>query len=152
MVKSDECLFDGRQIGVEEAKQALGEARRSRALVPIFFCTECSEQVDPHIAGNGSPARFEHRKRNAACSLSVPRQGLHRIDELPDTNWIDTAELAKRLAGGDAYIRTFRGAVKGLALRQDLNPEAPSVIVVGKGPQIEKRARLLLQSGTAVPT
>ena len=49
---------------------------------------------------------------------------------------ISTKTLAARLAGGDDYIRTKRGRVRGLALRTDLNPEAPEVIVVGMGPRV----------------
>jgi predicted HNH restriction endonuclease len=65
---------------------------------------------------------------------------------------ITTAELAARTAGGDDYIRTKNNKVKGLALRLDLNPEAPSVIVVGKGPIIVKKARILADSMMGVPT
>ncbi|WP_179258548.1 DUF3883 domain-containing protein [Caballeronia sordidicola] len=65
---------------------------------------------------------------------------------------IDAAELARLTAGGDDYIRTKDGEVKGLALRLDLNEEAPEVIVVGKGPRIEHRAKLLLDTPYAVPT
>ncbi|MBK5152388.1 DUF3883 domain-containing protein [Burkholderia sp. R-69608] len=64
---------------------------------------------------------------------------------------INTAELARLTAGGDDYIRTKDGEVKGLALRLDLNEGAPEVIVVGKGPRIEHRARLLLDTSHAVP-
>lgn len=42
--------------------------------------------------------------------------------------------------------------MKGLALRRELNSTAPGYVVVGKGPNIEARARLFLKSGVAVPT
>lgn len=60
----------------------------------------------------------------------------------------------KRLltAGGDDYIRTKDGQVKGLALRLDLNEGAPEIIVVGKGPRIEQRAMRLLETPHGVPT
>ena len=69
----------------------------------------------------------------------------------PDS-WITTAELAIRTAGGDDYIRTKGGEVKGLALNPSLNHDAPNVVVVGKGPRIEARAKLFVESGLTVPT
>lgn len=69
----------------------------------------------------------------------------------PDS-WITTAELAIRTAGGDDYIRTKGGEVKGLALNPSLNHNAPNVVVVGKGPRIEARAKLFVESGLTVPT
>lgn len=64
---------------------------------------------------------------------------------------VTTKELAEITAGGDDYIRTKRNVVKGLALRMDLNPDAPDAIVFGKGPRVETRASLLLESGAVVP-
>lgn len=62
-----------------------------------------------------------------------------------------TKELALELAGGDSYIRTKNGEVKGLAITTDKNPEAPDVIVVGNGPRIVANARLFLEAQTFVP-
>jgi len=62
-----------------------------------------------------------------------------------------TNELAKKLAGGQSYIRTKDGDVKGLAIRKDKNPEAPDIIVVGTGPRIVANAHLFLESGKYVP-
>ena len=64
---------------------------------------------------------------------------------------VTTAELANLLAGGDDYIRTKSNRVLGLALRTDLNPDAPDFVVFGKGPRIISRAELFLSSGVAVP-
>lgn len=64
---------------------------------------------------------------------------------------LTTAELASALAGGDSYIRTRDGNVLGLALRRDLNPKAPNIVVVGKGPRIEANANLLMGWGQPVP-
>ena len=69
----------------------------------------------------------------------------------PDS-WITTAELALRTAGGDDYIRTKDNKVKGLALNPVLNEDAPKIVVVGKGPNIEARAKRFLESDIAVPT
>ena len=67
-------------------------------------------------------------------------------------SWITTAELAQRTAGGDDYIRTKDNKVKGLALNPVLNEDAPEIVVVGKGPNIEARAKRFLESDIAVPT
>jgi len=65
--------------------------------------------------------------------------------------FLTTTELAKATAGGDDYIRTKHNEVRGLALRLDINPDAPDVIIFGTGPRIKKRAQLFLDSGRAVP-
>jgi hypothetical protein len=64
---------------------------------------------------------------------------------------VTTSQLAKDTAGGDNFIRTKGGLVKGLALRLDLNPDAPTVVIVGKGAQREARAKKLLGITTAIP-
>ncbi len=64
---------------------------------------------------------------------------------------LTTDELAKTLAGGDSFIRTKGGEVKGLAVTTDKNPEAPDVIIVGKGPRKISNAKLFLESGLFVP-
>ena len=65
---------------------------------------------------------------------------------------VTTAQLARDTAGGDNFIRTRGGIVMGLALRRELNPDAPSIVIVGKGIQREARAINYLESGIAVPT
>jgi Domain of unknown function (DUF3883) len=64
---------------------------------------------------------------------------------------ITTSQLIVSTAGGDDFIRTKNGRVVGLALRKDLNPDAPEVIIVGRGPRRESRAKLLEQQATPVP-
>ena len=66
-------------------------------------------------------------------------------------NTVTTKELGKLLAGGDSYIRTKNGEVKGLAINFDKNPDAPEIIVIGDGPIIIKNAQLLLASNKYVP-
>lgn len=68
-----------------------------------------------------------------------------------DSN-ITTAQLRKATAGGDSYIRTRNNLVVGLALRPDLNPAAPGVVLVGRGPRIVAAADLFHKQGHAVPT
>lgn len=65
---------------------------------------------------------------------------------------ITTAELARITAGGDGYIRTSKNQVVGLALTKKKNPDAPEIVVFGRGPRIERTAELLLEQGRAVPT
>lgn len=65
---------------------------------------------------------------------------------------ITTAELAAATAGGDDYIRTKDGVIKGIALNLRLNLGAPDVVVVGKGPRVQTKAQWLLASGESVPT
>jgi hypothetical protein len=65
--------------------------------------------------------------------------------------YVDTKRLGELLAGGDDYIRTKENVVKGLALTRALNPDAPEVVVFGKGPRVVARAELFLRSGQAVP-
>jgi hypothetical protein len=68
------------------------------------------------------------------------------------TNIINTEELKKRTAGGDSYIRTKDGEVKGLAITIKKNPKAPNIITVSnKGPRIIKNAELLANTKIAVP-
>lgn len=84
--------------------------------------------------------------------MSVPATGRGPTHPpLRPPSWITTAELARRTAGGDDYIRTKDGDVKGLALRSDLNEDAPEIVVVGKGPKIQARAILFASSGKSVP-
>lgn len=64
---------------------------------------------------------------------------------------LTTDELAQELAGGDSYIRTKNNIVKGLAVRTDLNPEAPEVIVVGTGVRIIANAKLFVEQKQYVP-
>ncbi len=64
---------------------------------------------------------------------------------------IDGPTLARLTAGGDGYIRTLDNEVRGLALNPDKNPDAPEVVIVGKGPVIMANAHRFAQSKAAVP-
>lgn len=68
------------------------------------------------------------------------------------TKLITTKQLAAATAGGDNAIRTKKGQVVGLALRLDMNPDAPYVIIVRKGVQRERRAQLATIQDCHVPT
>lgn len=138
------CNFEQHEISVQEAIRLRQIARTDHRPTPAFTCIECGQPVRPHKGGGHTPAHFEHFQRNNNCSLShIPKR---------QKNSINTTELARLTAGGDDYIRTYNNEVKGLALRLDLNERAPEIIIVGKGPRIEHRAELLLNTPHAVPT
>lgn len=64
---------------------------------------------------------------------------------------LSTDELRIRYAGGDSYIRTKDNDVKALAVKTELNPDAPEIIIVGKGKIKEKNAKLFYASKKTVP-
>lgn len=68
------------------------------------------------------------------------------------TSLLTTKQLERASAGGDDFIRTAKGRVVALALRRDLNPDAPDVIIVGRGVRRELRARLVASQGGTIPT
>jgi hypothetical protein len=70
---------------------------------------------------------------------------------LPLHQIIDTDTLANLTAGGTDFIRTKDGKVKGIAIRRDLNPEAPKIVLVGYGEKRQNRARLYVEQAIAVP-
>lgn len=153
MTKAITCLVDGVETSIEAALLSRSEAKAQRRKAPVCICVECGEVVDAQNEGVGSPAHFEHRARNRQCSLSVPATGRGQaLSAIRPPSWITTDELGIRTAGGDDYIRTKGGEVKGLALNPNLNHDAPSVVVIGKGPRIEARAKLFVESGLTVPT
>lgn len=142
MATATYCNFESRVIDVSEALSV----NAVRKVAP-FHCIECGLPVWPHQSGGRVPAHFEHYKRNKNCSLSHKKRLKKNGSVL-----IDTKTLAAITAGGDSYIRTKAGEVKGLALRRDLNELAPEILVVGRGPQIERRAKLLLATNRGIPT
>ncbi len=81
--------------------------------------------------------------------------GTERTDYIESAGFsmkiLTTDEIAEKLAGGQSYIRTKDGDVKGLAIRKDKNPEASDIILVGTGPKIVANAHLYLRSGKYVP-
>jgi hypothetical protein len=67
--KATICLLDGVETSVEVALHMRSKAKSQQQRLPVFTCTECGELVDPHAAGKGSPAHFEHRTRNPGDAL-----------------------------------------------------------------------------------
>lgn len=98
------------------------------------------------VEQQATPGHFEQGSEEAT-PVERTWNGIHSEEKL-----LSTKELAEATAGGDDYIRTKDNIVKGLALRSDVNPNAPSVVAYGSGPQIMARATRFLEQGTAVPT
>jgi len=55
-------------------------------------------------------------------------------------------------AGGDSCFLHKNCKVVAIAMDPNKNPDAPNILLVGKGPQKERYARLFHQSGEFVPT
>jgi len=55
-------------------------------------------------------------------------------------------------AGGDSCFLHKDGIVVGIAMNPGKNPDAPTILLVGKGPQKERYAKLFQQSERFVPT
>jgi hypothetical protein len=68
-----------------------------------------------------------------------------------------TAQLATLTAGGDNYIRTKKGQIRGLAYKIQENPYAPTalgqqgIVVFGTGPRRKASAHLFLNSEAVAP-
>jgi hypothetical protein len=112
----------------------------------------------PILGSSGQPARGEVLVADPNTGqLHVRFPGVGKPSDVstastPQTRAVvTTAKLAQELAGGDSYIRTKDGKVLGLAVDPRKNPDAPAIIVVGKGPLIESRAALFMGCGHAVP-
>src|SRR5260370_13744863 len=68
MPRATTCVFEGREIGIDEALQLRDDEGSSVAL--DFRCGECDKRVRPHRAGGATSAHFEHLSRNSGCSRS----------------------------------------------------------------------------------
>lgn len=66
------CIYNGRQIGMDEAIR-IYIAPRGRAGKPVLTCVECGDSVRPHRSRNGHTPHIEHVRRNSSCSLSHRR-------------------------------------------------------------------------------
>lgn len=64
---------------------------------------------------------------------------------------VTTEELKNLTAGGDSFIRTKKNQVKGLALKYDLNPDAPHVVLYGTTKRLIKLASIYASSNVTVP-
>jgi len=54
-------------------------------------------------------------------------------------------------AGGQSCILHKKNTMVALAMKPELNPDAPNVLLVGKGPKKEKYAKILLADGNHGP-
>jgi hypothetical protein len=61
-------------------------------------------------------------------------------------------DICKRL-GGDtrSYMPICKDAVVCVCLKTELNPDAPEIVLVGKGKQIESAAQIFLKQNWMVP-
>ncbi len=152
MVRSLTCLLDGTQLSIEEALRTREEANTRRRPRPDFRCVECGEPVRAERAGPNTDAHFEHRRRNDSCSLCAPpyRARPNAARTRPET-WLTTAELARRTAGGDGFLRFKNGNVVAIAITPQKNENAPEILVVGKGPRRVAGAEQLVSSRRIVP-
>ena len=49
-------------------------------------------------------------------------------------------EVVEMVGAGDDYILTKNGKVQAITLNPEMNPKAPEVVIVGKGPKVQKSA------------
>lgn len=99
----------------------------------------------------GAPVNAMNYQHHPGTGKAAAGGATSYLAEAMRMKTIDTQELASRLAGGDCYIRTKNGEVKGLAVTVRRNPEAPEVIIVGNKPNVRARAERFTESGKAVP-
>jgi len=48
-------------------------------------------------------------------------------------------EVVEMVGAGDDYILTNNGKVQAITLNPGMNPKAPEVVIVGKGPKVQKK-------------
>jgi len=74
------------------------------------------------------------------------------MDELIRGQRYSRDEIAAHFGGSAIeYLPTVKGRVVCACLRPDLNPDAPQVILVGRGPIIEGSADLLCEQRDLIP-
>lgn len=73
--------------------------------------------------------------------------------ELTINKILTRKELAEVVgAGGDSCFLHKNCIVVAIAMDPNKNPDAPNILLVGRGPQKERYAKLYQQSGEFVPT
>lgn len=70
MPRATTCLFENREIGIDEALRFRDDGGRTPT--SQLLCVECKERVKAHRSGGSGGAHFEHFRRNSDCSRSVP--------------------------------------------------------------------------------
>ena len=73
MARATSCILNDQVLDVDEAARLRDQAIADRLPYPAFRCAECAEPVKPHRQGGHAGAHFEHRRRNANCTLSDTR-------------------------------------------------------------------------------
>lgn len=70
MPKATKCLLGDLELDIKEAIEIRDAADARGGDYPVFECRECGELVRPHKTGTtNQQAHFEHRIKNARCSL-----------------------------------------------------------------------------------
>jgi hypothetical protein len=71
-----------------------------------------------------------------------------------ERNRLYTRTEIRGLVGGGGvmeYLPSRGNEILAGCFRTELNPEAPRIVLVGKGPRIERAAELLVEQGNPVP-
>jgi diadenosine tetraphosphate (Ap4A) HIT family hydrolase len=141
------------------------------ATTPCIFCQLSRERI--WLASDCAIAFYDAYPVAEGHALVIPRKHLASIFDLPEAEYDELWRMVLRVRAGlhesfkpdginigindgiaagqtisHAHIHVIP---RGLALRLDLNPDAPDAVVFGKGPRIVARAQRLLDSGIAVP-
>lgn len=64
------CIFQEKEISIEEAIGLRDRAKARGGMAPFFTCIECSKTVRAHDAGHTPTAHFEHQVANRLCKFS----------------------------------------------------------------------------------
>lgn len=65
MPRATTCLYDGKEISVNDAIE-IKEATKAKERNELeFTCNECGERVRPHKVGGSMSAHLEHLVRNS---------------------------------------------------------------------------------------
>lgn len=70
MPTSITCIYEGKEIAVDEAVRINSDSVGTNSERPLFICISCGERVRPHRSGGQTQAHFEHFQRNDECPLS----------------------------------------------------------------------------------
>lgn len=73
MARATQCTLSGQVLDVGKAARLRDQTVADGLPYPAFRCAECDEPVKPHREGGHAGAHFEHRRRNATCTLSDTR-------------------------------------------------------------------------------
>jgi uncharacterized protein YlaI len=70
MPKATTCILESEVISINAALFMRDQAKNKHMPKPNFLCIECNNNVRPHRKSPFGSAHFEHKHKNAKCSLS----------------------------------------------------------------------------------